>query len=140
MDLLPLNVHGAPDVLAVTTEFLAENPKTVEAIVTGLIEAAAFTLSPDKRPIVLETIKAEMRISDDAIVENALHELSKILARKPYPSIERLRNMQRIMSTTNPRVLGVTMEDMVDDRLVGRLDASGAIDRIYGYYGVRDVT
>ena len=140
LDLLPLNVHGAPDALAVTAQFLAENPKTTEGIVTGLIEAAAFTLSPDKRPIVLETIKSEMRITDDAIVGNALHELSKILARKPYPSIERLRNMQRIMSTTNPRVLGVTLEDMVDDRLVGRLDANGAIDRIYGSYGVRDVT
>ena len=139
LDLLPLNVHGAPDALVVTAQFLAENPKATEGIVTGLIEAAAFTLSPDKRSIVLETIKAEMRITDNVIVENALHELSKILARKPYPSIERLRNMQRIMSTINPNVLGVTMEDMVDDLLVSRLDASGAIDRIYGSYGVRDV-
>jgi ABC-type nitrate/sulfonate/bicarbonate transport system substrate-binding protein len=138
LDLFPLNVHGAPDALAVTAQFLAENPKATEGIVTGFIEAAAFTLSPDKKPIVLETIKTEMRITDDAIAENALHELSRILARKPYPSIEHLRNMQRIMSTVNPRVLGVTMEDMLHDDFVRRLDASGAIDRICADYGVRD--
>ena len=139
LDLFPLGVHGASDALIVTAQFLEENPEATEGVITGFIEGAAFTLSPEKRKIVLETIKSEMRIADNAIAENALRELSRVLARKPYPSIEHLRNMQRVMSTSNACVLMVTMEDMVDDHVVRRLDEGGTIDRIYASYSVQTV-
>jgi ABC-type nitrate/sulfonate/bicarbonate transport system substrate-binding protein len=138
LDLSPLDVYGAPDALVVTAHFLNQNPDVAAAVLAGLIEGAAFALSPNKRPAVLEAIKSEMRITDNAIAECALHDLSRVLARKPYPSVERLRNMQRIMLTANARVLGVTIEGMVDDRFVRRLDESGAIDRTYVSYGVPD--
>ena len=137
LDLFPLDVHGAPDALVITAQFLERNPKVAEGVLMGLVEGAAFTLSPEKRTSVLETIKAEMRIADNVIAENALQELSRVLARKPYPSIEHLRNMQRVMSKTNACVLRVTIEDMVDDHAVRRLDETGTIDRVYAYYGVQ---
>jgi len=139
LDLSPLDVYGAPDVLVVTARFVNESPEVTQRIVAGLIEGAAFAVSPHKTPVVLETIKSEMRITDNAIAESALRDLSRVLARKPYPSIARLRHMQRIMSTSNACVLGVTIDGMVDDRFVRRLDESGAIDRTYASYGVPDL-
>jgi len=136
LDLSPLDVYGAPDALVVTARFLDESPEVTQGIVAGFIEGAAFALSPHKRPVVLEAIKSEMRITEDAFAESALHDLSRVLARKPYPSFERLRHIQRIMSTANACVLGVMIDDMVDDRFVRRLDESGAIDRTYVSYGV----
>jgi hypothetical protein len=44
--------------------------------------------------------------------------------------------MQRIMGTHDRRVLDVDLERLIDDRFVRALDESGAIDRIYGQYGL----
>jgi ABC-type nitrate/sulfonate/bicarbonate transport system substrate-binding protein len=138
LDLSPLDVYGAPDALVATARFLEQSPEVTQRIVAALIEGAAFSLSPQNRPAVLEAIKREMRITDDDIAEKAIHDLLRVLARKPYPSIERLRHMQRIMSSINARLLAMTIDDMVDDRFVRGLDERGAIDRTYASYGLPD--
>jgi hypothetical protein len=106
LDLSPLNVHGAQDALVVTTSFLREHPVSVEGIVAGLIEASAFAQSAKGKPAVLDTIKTELKIVDDAAAEAGLVQLSKIIVRKPYPSVENLRNMQRIMRIADPKAAG----------------------------------
>jgi NMT1/THI5 like len=136
-DLFPYDIYGAPDALVATTTFLRECPKVVEGIVAGLIEAVAFTLSPRRRPIALESIKAELMITDNFVGELGLVELSKVVARKPYPSIERLSNMQRIMLATKPMVSGLSIKELIHDGIVHRLDRSGFIDRIYASYGLK---
>jgi hypothetical protein len=59
------------------------------------------------------------------------------LNRRPYPAIERLKSMQKVMAIHDPRVLDVRVEDMIADRFVRTLDESGAIDRLYSAYGLK---
>jgi hypothetical protein len=47
--------------LVATTAFLGERPDVVEGIVAGLIEGAAFALSPKGKASALESIKRELR-------------------------------------------------------------------------------
>ncbi len=133
-DLFPFDIYGAPDALVATATFLRDRPEVIEGIVAGLIEAAAFTLSPRQRPIALEAMKAELMITDNVVAEIGLLELSKVVARKPYPSVERLCNMQRIMTASKPTVSGVSIKDLVHDRVVRKLDEDGFIDRTYASY------
>jgi hypothetical protein len=70
-------------------------------------------------------------ITDDAAAEDGLRQLSAVVVRKPYPSIERLRDMQRIMSIVEPKVRDVEITSVVEDRFVRSLDRSGFIDSIY---------
>jgi ABC-type nitrate/sulfonate/bicarbonate transport system substrate-binding protein len=136
LDLFPLNVLGAPDALVCMADFLRRHPDAAEAIVAGLIEGAAFTLSPRHRTSVLETIKTELKIADTAAAESGLSELSKVVARKPYPSITRLREMQRIMTLSRPTVANVVIDDLIDDRIVRKMDDTSVIDGVYASYGV----
>jgi ABC-type nitrate/sulfonate/bicarbonate transport system substrate-binding protein len=131
IDLSPFEIYGAQDALTVTAGFLRENPDAVEGLVAGLVEAAAFAQSAKGRSAVIETIKAELMIVDDAAAEEGLVQLSKIIVRKPYPSLERLRNMQRIMQIADPRAIGVDVANLVDNRFVKKLDESGFIDAAY---------
>jgi len=131
LDLSPLNVHGAQDALVVTTSFLREHPVSVEGIVAGLIEACAFAQSAKGKSAVLETIKTELKIVDDAAAEAGLLQLSRIIVRKPYPSVENLRNMQRIMRIADPKAADVDVTDLIDDRFVKTLDEKGFIDAAY---------
>jgi hypothetical protein len=129
-------MYGAPDALVATTSFLVDRPEVIEAIVAGLIEGAAFALSPRRRPLVLEAIKAELMIADSVAAEIGLLELLKAVARKPYPSVERLCDMQRIMSANDPAVRGVSIKDLIHDRVVRKLDEDGFIDGTYASYAV----
>jgi len=131
LDLSPLNIYGAQDALVVTTNFLREHPDAIEGIVAGLIEATAFAQSAKGKIAVLETIKTELMIVDDAAAEEGLRQLSKIIVRKPYPSAERLRNMQRIMQIADPKAIGVDVTNLIDSRFVKKLDESGFIDAAY---------
>ena len=56
------------------------------------------------------------------------------MERKPYPVIEGLRNIQRLMKIRNPALDKVKIEDMIDDRILRRLDESGFIDQLAKTY------
>ena len=38
------------------------------------------------------------------------------MARKPYPAVEGMRNVQRLLKTQNPRIGEVNVDDLVDNR------------------------
>ena len=49
--------------------------------------------------------------------------------KKPFPSLDGLRNIQRLMKLRNPKLGSAKVEDLVDDRILRRLDESGYIDK-----------
>jgi NitT/TauT family transport system substrate-binding protein len=136
LDLYPANVYGAQDALVATTAFLQEHPESAEKVVAAMIEGAAFSLSPRQHSVVLQTIMAELRVSDSVAAQESLHQLSLVLTRRPYPSVERLRNMRRIMSLHDPRVLELEIDQLIDDRFVRKLETNGFIDSVYAEYGI----
>ena len=131
LDLAPHNVYGATDALVATPKFMQDHSSAIERIVFGLIEAAAFAQSAMGRPIVLKTIKRELKVTSDAAADEGVAELAKIIVRKPYPSLERLRNMQRVMKFADPKAAEVDVASLVDDRFVKKADQQGVIDRAY---------
>ena len=120
-----------------TRAYIAEQPGTVENILKALLESLAYVLSPKNQPSVLELIMKRLRISDMAPVEEGYQDLLANMARKPYPAIDGLRNVQRLTKAQNPRIADVNVEDLVDSRFIRKLDESGFIDRLYGTSGSR---
>lgn len=57
--------------------------------------------------------------------------------RKPYPSHKAVINIVRLMKTRNPKVAKVKPEDVIEDRILRKLDESGFIDEIYARYGAK---
>jgi hypothetical protein len=50
---------------------------------------------------------------------------------QPYPSLDGLRNAQRLMAQQNPKIAALKVEELTDARFVRKLDESGFIDRLY---------
>ena len=61
-----------------------------------------------------------LRITDTALAEEGYQELLTRggLEKRPYPSLEGVRNVQRLMQASNPRVGEVKLEEVVDRRLM----------------------
>src|SRR5206468_214232 len=119
------------------TVFIQRHQESLEGILKGLMESIAFVLSPKNKPVVLKTIMQHLRIADLAVAEEGYQDLLTAIEKKPFPSVEGMRNMQRLMKTRNPKLENIKIEDLIDDRIVKRLDESGFINRLYSTYGVK---
>jgi ABC-type nitrate/sulfonate/bicarbonate transport system substrate-binding protein len=111
--------------------FLRQRPDAVENVLRSLIEAQAFIASPSNKSAVLKTVVRHMQMTDSTMAEEGYRDLLFGLEKKPYPSPEALRNVQRIMALLNPKVGSVKVEEIIDSRFIRKLDESGFIDNLY---------
>jgi NitT/TauT family transport system substrate-binding protein len=118
--------------LGVTRTYIDRQLVTIERVVAALTESLAFVQTPGNKAIVLRILMKHLRINDSAAAEEGYRDHLLTLNRKPYPSLDGLRNAQRLMAQQNPKVAALNVEDLVDSRFVRKLDESGLIDRLYG--------
>ena len=57
--------------------------------------------------------------------------------RKPIPSLDGLRNIRRLLAVLNPKAASVKIEELVDSRLIRKLDENGFIDKVGASYGLK---
>ena len=136
LDMAQGNLHGVQTVLATTEGYLREHPQTVEKAMTALVEAVAFSLAPANKPTVLKTIMKELKLTDPAAAERGYREL-RDLNLKPYPTPESLRSMQEVLALHEPRVLNVKVDELVEHRLVRKLDERGVMESLHRTHGVK---
>jgi NitT/TauT family transport system substrate-binding protein len=111
--------------------YIEQHAAVVESVVTALLESLAFVLAPANKPVVLRSLMKNLKTSDAALAEEGYQDQVYLLLRKPYPSLEGLRNAQRLMALQNPKIASLKIEEIIDPRFVRRLDESGFIDRLY---------
>ena len=119
------------------TSVIRERQDAFEGILKGLSESVAFILSQKSKPMVLKTIMQHLRISDPATAEEGYQDLVTGLDKKLLPSVEGLRNTQRLLKPRNPRLENIKVEELIDDRIVRRLEESGFISRLQAAYGIK---
>ena len=123
--------------LVAKNAFIRERQDTLDGVLRGLSESVAFILSSKFKPVVLKTIMQHLRINDPATAEEGYQDLVTGLERKLSPSIEGLRNTQRLLKPRNPKLETIKVEELIDDRIVRRLEESGFIGRLHATYGIK---
>ena len=120
--------------MIVPSLFLQKSPDIVEAYLKGEIEAVAFACGPKNKPVVIRTLMKRLKV-DAASAEEGYQDLLRGVDRKPFPSLEGMRNVQRLMKMRTPKVGELKIEDLIDNRIMRKLDESGFIDRAYAAQG-----
>ena len=115
--------------------FLNQRGDIVESYLKAEIEALAFALAPKNKPAVIRTLMKRLR-TDAAGAEEGYQDLLKGVDRKPFPSLDGLRNVQRMLKMRTPKIGEIKAEDVIDARIMRKLDESGFIDRAYAAQGV----
>jgi len=132
VDLLKANVVFPGLGLGATRSYVDKNPAIVEKVVTALTEGLIFVLQPANKAVVLKSLMKNMRMNDQAAAEEGYQDQIATLNRKPYPSLDGMRNAQRLMALENPKIGALKVEEMTDPSFIRKLDESGFIDRLYG--------
>jgi len=118
--------------IVTTRGFINDQSPLIENMIKALLESLAYLVAPKNQGAVVELIVKKLRLKDTLTAEEGYHDTVQTMARKPYPAIEGMRNVQRLLKTQNPRIGDVKVEELVDDRYIRKLDESGFFERIYG--------
>jgi len=107
--------------IVVSRAFLQKQGNIVESFLKGLLEGIQFSLAPANKAAVIKTMTARLRLPDANSAEAGYQDLTGGVEAKPYPSLEGLRNVQRLMKVQNPKVANVKLDELVDDRILRKL-------------------
>lgn len=123
------NIPFAGQGIVTSGSYLMKQPAVIENFLKGLLEGIHFSLAPPNKAAVLKTMTERLRLPD-AAAEVGYQDLIRGVEPKPYPSLEGLRNLQRLMRVHNPKVASIRVEEMVDDRILRRIIAGGFLDTV----------
>src|SRR5215475_3596481 len=117
-------------------ETVEQSPQLVERVLRALLRALAFIHYPGNREAVTQNIARRIRVGQRE-AEEAYRTALETLERKPYTSPEGLQNLRRMLARSNPKVATIQVEDVIDTRILRKLDESGFIDALYSASGAR---
>jgi ABC-type nitrate/sulfonate/bicarbonate transport system substrate-binding protein len=137
VDLTPFNIPMVNQAVVVAPDFVQKRGELAERILMVLVDSLAFTLAPMNKSIVAKTIMRRLQIDDPKVGEEGYQDLMTSIERKPFPSLEGMRNIRRLMATQNPKAANVKIEDLIDTRIIRKLDENGYIDKVAAGYGLK---
>ena len=114
--------------------FIEKNQTTMENVIKALIEAEYFILSPSGRTQTVKTIINRLKLSDPTLAEEGYADIVKEFDAKPYPSLEGLKNMQRLMAMQNPKLADINTASLIDSAFIRKLDDSGFFTQMQARY------
>jgi NitT/TauT family transport system substrate-binding protein len=114
--------------------FIERNQTTMENVIKALIEAEYFILSPRGRSQTVKTIINRLKLSDPNLAEEGYADIVKEFDAKPYPSLEGLKNMQRLMAMQNPKLADINTASLIDSSFIRKLDDSGYFTQMQTRY------
>ncbi|HME60917.1 MAG TPA: hypothetical protein VKH62_06665, partial [Candidatus Binatia bacterium] len=136
VELSKTNIPFVSNGIVVRAGYLAQQLAVARNTLKAWLEGVAYALSPRMKPLVIETITRRLKATP-TLAEQGYQDLLRVTDRKPYPSMEGLANVQRLMKLRNPAVADLKVESLVDAKLIQELDKSGFIDQLYAAYGVK---
>jgi ABC-type nitrate/sulfonate/bicarbonate transport system substrate-binding protein len=136
VDLHKYNLPILSSGFAMREATIQKNPQLAENLLKAVIEGAAFSLSPLQKPNTLKILQKYLKVSErDA--EEGYGDLVYATERKPYAAPAGVANAIRLMKRSNPRVEKLRADQLIDDRILKKIDQSGFIDDVMVKYGVK---
>ncbi len=137
--LVDLNKYGLPILssgFVMREPSIQKNPQLAENLLKAVIEGAAFSLSLAQKPNTLKILQKYLKVNErDA--EEGYRDLVNGTDKKPYAAAAGVTNVVRLMKRSNPRVEKVRADQLIDDRILRKIDQSGFIDEVMAKYGVK---
>jgi NitT/TauT family transport system substrate-binding protein len=124
-DVADLNIPFQDSGLFTRKSFVAQHPETVERVLRSLLDSIAFIQQPENKTAVLQSLTKWLRLpkQDDAL--EGYNFMRKMYTRRIYPNMDGIRNAIRVLTLTNEKFGRLKAEELVDDRIVRKLEKEG---------------
>jgi NitT/TauT family transport system substrate-binding protein len=108
--------------LAARPSYMRQNPQIVDAVLKGVLESVAFIQSPSQKQVALNALVRKLRLKDAQEAESGYEVLQWLYSFDVRPNLRGIENMQRLLAVTNPKVMGIKAEEVIDEAPVQRLE------------------
>jgi ABC-type nitrate/sulfonate/bicarbonate transport system substrate-binding protein len=120
---LPIPYQGSG--LISKKSFVAASPATVENVLRALLDSSKFIRNPDNKSQVMKSLAKALRFRRVEDAEDGYRSMVNLYEKKIYPSLDGIRNVIRLLGTTNEKIRRLKAEDLVDDSAVRKMEKEG---------------
>jgi ABC-type nitrate/sulfonate/bicarbonate transport system substrate-binding protein len=113
----------------VRRSFLNASPETVEKVLRAMTQATAYIEKAENKTSVMTSLYKGLRLPRFQDAEEGYELMRTLYEQRIYPNAEGIRNAIRLLGSSNEKIRQLKAEDMVDDRVVRKLEKEGAFER-----------
>ncbi len=100
------------------------SPDIAEKALRAMVESIAYINNPVNKSSVMRTLAKDLRLArvDDA--ETGYEQMKTLYDKKIYPNVDGLKNVVRLLAGSSEQLRRLKVENIVDDRIVKKLERS----------------
>ena len=106
-------------------QFVRQDPKNIEGIIKGTLDAVRFIAKPEHKAAVTQTIMSNLRLSRPEEAEVSYQVIQNLYSNDLVPRAAGVKKIYQILSKANPNLRKMNPEEVIDDSLILRIHASG---------------
>ena len=132
LDLSRIPFTSSPFISA--ESFIQNNPQVVENFIKALIEASAIMRSQKEKGLAV--LQKHLKV-DRQLAETGYKNLLEDLTLYTFVTTKGLRTVQEIIALRDPKIAKFNVEDLLDQRILKKVVASGYVEEIDRRYKLR---
>jgi len=105
--------------------FINSSPEVVEGVLRGIVDSMAFIAQPENKSAVLKSLAKGLRLAKVEQAVEGYESLPMLYDKRIYPRVDGIRNVIRLLGSTNEKIRRLKAEDLVDERFVRKLEKEG---------------
>jgi ABC-type nitrate/sulfonate/bicarbonate transport system substrate-binding protein len=124
-DLMKLGIPYQGLGMIAKRSLLDRTPEIPERTLRAMVDAIAFVNNPANKSAVVKTLARELRLSKVEDAQTGYEMMRLLFDKKIYPNVEGLRNVVRLLGKSSEPIRKLKVEDIIDDRVVRKLEKEG---------------
>ena len=124
-DLAKLTIPYQSTGMLVRRSFLSSSPETVEKVMRAMVHAIGFIEKPENKKAVMTSLWKGLRLKRFEDAEEGYELMTTLYEKRIYPNAEGIRNSIRLLGQSNEKIRRLKAEDVVDERIVRKLEKEG---------------
>ena len=124
-DLAKLDISYQGIGIVARKSFIDQSPDTAERALKAIAKSVAYFQDPANKQSVVGLLTKWLRLTraEDAVA--GYEAMRPLYSRRIFPTVDGVRNTVRILSRLDPKFSKLKAEDLVDERIVRKLEREG---------------
>lgn len=122
VDLTTLNIPYQGTGLVARRGFIANSPDVVERTLRAFVKAKGFVQDKNNQTTVVRSTQKWLRMSPNTNADELFERMRLLYDRRVAPTREGMQNALRVLSKADARYSKMKAEDLVDDRIVRKIE------------------
>jgi ABC-type nitrate/sulfonate/bicarbonate transport system substrate-binding protein len=104
---------------------LDRSPDLAEKALRSMVESIAYINNPANKASVMRSLAKDLRLAKVEDAESGYEQMKTLYDKKIYPNVDGLRNVVRLLAASSEPLRRLKVENIVDDRIVRKLEKEG---------------